>query len=69
MREEQLHLVLLNTVEPRFLDNAVNGYPPLMDNELWSQIFLAFCNVKLPLDNGHAFYGESALSVKSFGPK
>ena len=57
------------TVEPRFLDNAVNGYPPLMDNKLRSQIFLAFCNAKLPLDNGHAFNSESAISVKNFGPK
>ena len=57
------------TVEPRFLDNAVNGYPPLMVNKLRSQIFLAFCNAKLPLDNGHAFSGESAISVKYFGPK
>ena len=57
------------TVEPRFLDNAINGNPPLMDNRLQSQIFLAFCNAKLSLDNGHAFNGESAISVKNFGPK
>ena len=59
----------VSTVEPRFLDNAINGYPPLMDNKLRSQIFLAFCNAKLPLDNGHAFSGESPISVKYFMPK
>ena len=57
------------TVEPRFLDNAVNGDPPLVYSKLWSQIFLALCNAKLPLDNGHAFKGESPISVKYFGPK
>ena len=58
-----------STVEPRFLDNAVNGYPPLVYNKQKSENFLAFCNAKLPLDNGHAFSGESAISVKYFGPK
>ena len=62
-------LMNVSTVEPRFLDNAVNGYPPLVDNKLRSQIFLAFCNAKLPLDNGHAFSGESPISVKYFRPK
>ena len=57
------------TVEPRFLDNAVNGDPLLVNKKLWSQIFLAFCNTKLPLDNGHTFSGESPISVKYFGPK
>ena len=27
---------ITDTVEPRFLDNAINGYPPLMDNKLRS---------------------------------
>ena len=31
-----------NTVEPRFLDSAVNGNPPLVIHMLRSQIFLAF---------------------------
>ena len=61
--------MISSIVEPRFLDSAFNGNPPLMTHMLWSQIFLAFCNVKLPLDNGHVFNGESAGSVQFFGPK
>ena len=64
-----LKYIELHTVEPRFHDNAINGNPPLVYNKLRSQIFLAFCNAKLPLDNGHAFSGESPISVKYFVPK
>ena len=57
----QIEQKILHTVEPRFLDNAVNGDPPLVYNKLQSQILQAFCNAKLPLDNGHAFSGDSPI--------